>query len=368
MNCADFESEFEQEHIQRIKRLVGGYNININGDPRSGIITRIMLRASETLAREIKNFRIRHPQASYNGAFYRANASLEKQIAATLKAMSMELTNSIQDAMIGAWQLGNEKYDGIVEKYEKGEKIPRALSASMHQLNVTAMDAYISRKINGMNLSSRVWNYIEPNKELLEQYIGSGITIGRSAQKISLDIRDLLNEPKKLFHRVRNESGKLVLSKAAKAYHPGSGTYRSSFKNAMRLAITETNMAYRMAEVERRRQLPFVIGIIVNLSKSHPAPDICDSMAGEYPTNFVFTGWHPHCLCYTTTKLLDKYEFVDYIKTGKINQSKYVSTIPNTALSYITKRLPKIAKMEHKPYWFKENFTLEGSVRQAVIG
>ena len=34
----------------------------------------------------------------------------------------------------------------------------------------------------------------------------------------------------------------LLSVKAAQAFHPGHGVYRSSYKNALRLAATETNM------------------------------------------------------------------------------------------------------------------------------
>lgn len=45
----------------------------------------------------------------------------------------------------------------------------------------------------------------------------------------------------RLYRRVRGADGKLHLSKAAKAYHPSQGVYRSSYKNAMRLTRTECN-------------------------------------------------------------------------------------------------------------------------------
>jgi len=99
-----------------------------------------------------------------------------------------------------------------------------------------------------------------------------------------------LTEPHKLFRRVRVE-GKLVLSKAAKAYPPGSGVYRSSYKNALRLSANETNLAYRLSDFTRRQQMPFVTGIEVHLSASHEIMDMC-FISGQYRI-LTSKGWIP---------------------------------------------------------------------------
>ena len=109
--------------------------------------------------------------------------------------------------------------------------------------------------------------------------------------------------------RVRDKHGNLRLSKAAKAYHPGRGVYRSSYRNALRLTATENNMAYRTADHLRWQQQPFVVGIEIKLSNNHTCKgvigrfvDICDDRAGVYPKDFKFVGWHPHCRCYCVPK------------------------------------------------------------------
>ena len=135
-----------------------------------------------------------------------------------------------------------------------------------------ALDTFLVRTAAGMNLSERVWNLTNGAKDQLELYLSSGISIGRSAAEIAGDIKQYLNEPNRLFRRVRQE-GRLVLSKAARGYHPGAGIYRSSYRNALRLAKNEINMAYRMSDYVRRQELPFVTGIEVHLSASHPRLD-----------------------------------------------------------------------------------------------
>ena len=67
---------------------------------------------------------------------------------------------------------------------------------------------------------------------------------GTPANRLVTDLKQYLKYPDKLFRRVRDEHGQLQLSKRAKEFHPGAGVYRSSYKNARRLAVTETNMEF----------------------------------------------------------------------------------------------------------------------------
>ena len=138
------------------------------------------------------------------------------------------------------------------------------------------------------------------------------------ADEVSRNIRGFLNEPNRLYRRVRGADGVLRLSKNARAYHPGQGVYRSSYKNARRLAVTEVNNAYRKADSDRWQQLDFVIGVRVQLSNNHTyrdhkgrlrtLVDICDDLKGDYPKDFVFTSWHPHCRCIATPILKSRTE------------------------------------------------------------
>jgi hypothetical protein len=169
--------------------------------------------------------------------------------------------------------------------------------------NLHGLEAFQARKTGGMNLSERVWNLTEQFKGEMEMALDVGIGEGRSAAQLSRDVRGYLNEPNRLFRRVQDKWGNLVLSQNAKNYHPGPGVYRSSYKNAIRMTGTETNMAYRTSDHERWNMLDFVVGVEVRLSDNHtlngrPFTDICDYLAGKYPKDFKFIGWHPQCRCY----------------------------------------------------------------------
>ena len=129
---------------------------------------------------------------------------------------------------------------------------------------------------------------------------------GTPANRLVTDLKQYLKYPDKLFGRVRDEHGQLQLSKRAKEFHPGHGVYRSSYKNARRLAVTETNMAYHKADNERWRQLDFVLGYEVQVSgtNSNVCP-LCMELAGKYPKEFEFVGWHPHCRCHAVPIMED---------------------------------------------------------------
>src|SRR3712207_8300978 len=73
----------------------------------------------------------------------------------------------------------------------------------------------------------------------MESALDVGLGEGRDAQQLARDVKQNLKDPNRLFRRVRDKRGNLVLSKAAKAFHPGRGVYRSSVKNAQRLRSEE---------------------------------------------------------------------------------------------------------------------------------
>ena len=157
-----------------------------------------------------------------------------------------------------------------------------------------------------------MWNYTNQFKEEIEAGLDLGIRTGKSADELSRDLRMFLKYPDKLFRMVRDEHGELKLSKNAAAFHPGQGVYRSSYKNARRLAVTECNMAYRSSDHLRWQQMDFVVGIEIEPSDTnHPVPDICDDLKGKYPKDFKWTGWHPHCRCHATPILKSEDEVIE---------------------------------------------------------
>lgn len=233
---------------------------------------------------------------------------LKKKINDLFDDMHERITTLVQNAIAEEWQFSADKYDfWLSEMLDKGELTKEEIEAYIARNNEAiksrreeALQAFRERVESGMNLSDRVWKLTDQFRTELELALDVGISQGKSADAISRDIRQYLNNPDKLFRRVRDKHGNLKLSKAAKAYHPGQGVYRSSYKNALRVARTEVNMAYRSADHENWNAEKMVIGIKISLSNNHtlngkPFFDICDELKGIYPKEFKFTGWHPMC-------------------------------------------------------------------------
>ena len=226
--------------------------------------------------------------------------------------LKSEIEVAIVNSVKSEWSLANDKNDALVRRvFGKGaDSLTPAQQRIYLARNADALEAFIARKTAGLNLSDRVWRYTNAFRSEIEMGLDIGIRSGLPASQMARELKKYLQHPDKLFRRVRDKHGMLKLSKAAAAFHPGRGVYRSSYMNARRLAATETNIAYRTADYERRQSQPMVVGIEVHLSgnhtclgrdgKMHELTDICDDLAGKYPKDFKFTGWHPLCCCFAT--------------------------------------------------------------------
>lgn len=243
----------------------------------------------------------------------------KKQAAQIANGLARQIEGVIIRGTGREWQAACDKNDAFLNSILKTSRLTPEEAAQYQARNLEALQGFQQRKIEGLGLSQRVWRYVGDIKDTLELGIDVGLGEGRSAQQLSRDLRQCLQQPDRLFRRVRDKYGNLQLSKAARLYHPGRGVYRSSAKNAMRLARTEVNMAYRMAEYLRWLQLDFVVGIRIWLSNNHtildskgnpqPLIDICDELTGDYPKTFLFRGWHPQCRCVVTPILSDYDEY-----------------------------------------------------------
>jgi len=338
------ETDFETKHIQSII----AYNRKVEA---------VLNQASKDLAKRISIFKLKNPTAIYKGSFYKINRGLKNKVDTILNKLHKDIKTNIQDGVVSNWDMANLKNNKLVGEWADGIKLGSAdIPTSFNQLNLGALNTFIARTTAGMNLSKRVWNLTKGAKDQVELYLSSGISTGKSASGIARDIKQYLNEPDRLFRRVRQD-GKLVLSKVARGYKPGSGIYRSSYKNALRLTRNEINISYRMSDYVRRQQLPFITGIMVHLSASHNVEDMCDSLTGKYPPGFIWLGWHPNCYCYTTTITLNKKDSLNFMKTGKIAKSNYITKIPKQATTWIKANAKTIAGYKNTPYFIADNFT-----------
>lgn len=226
-----------------------------------------------------------------------------------------------------------------------------------------ALNAFEKRRAKGLNLSTKVWNLAEQDR--LESQLAISIADGTSADELSRQIRNYLNEPHRLYRRVRDQYGELRLSKNAKAYSPGAGVYRSSYKNAARLARNEINLAYKESEQTRWQDLDFVVGYEVKRSTNeYECDDMCEQLKGKYPKTFRFRPWHVNCRCFVVPILMTKDEMRarrnaiingEEIPTGSVNE---VKDVPDNFKKWIDKngaRIEEARDNDKLPYFIRDN-------------
>jgi hypothetical protein len=301
---------------------------------------------------------------------------VKKRVSKLMEGLRDNLTAAIVNGIKAEWTLANNKNSELARTVfgDNVGKLTQEQYRRYFSTNGSARDAFINRKVAGLKLSDRVWNYTDQFKTEIELGLDVGIRSGRSAEDMSRDLRRYLRYPDMLFRRVRDEHGNLQLSKAAEAFHPGRGVYRSSYKNARRLAATETNIAYRTADFERWQQLDFVVGIEIHLSNNHPVPDICDDLQGRYPKDFKFTGWHPHCRCHVTTILKTKEEMAadtQRILNGEEPDGKSVNRVedvPKEFKKWLKDNRERAKRSFSVPYFVKDNMKYVPKGYQSLYG
>lgn len=299
---------------------------------------------------------------------FESNPKLAKQASDVLRRLQAATTAAIKKDIKLEWAKGNEAADRFLATTFGKKVLDDPRFAGWTKRNGDALDAFLKKHTGGMKLSDRVWKTAEQLREEMQLAMSVSMGAGRSSSTISREVRQYLREPDKLFRRVKvgtDADGNPIygLSEAAKAYHPGQGVYRSSYKNAMRIARTETNAAYRSADSERWQQMDFVTGIRIKLSGSHPVPDICDTLQGDYPKDFKFTGWHPQCFCIATPIMVDSDKFIEMqqaILNGETVDvsDQMITDMPENFVKWCEDNKERIAlakKEDRLPYFLSDN-------------
>ena len=295
--------------------------------------------------------------------------SVKKEMQRITEQLASRVTTVIESGSKKQWLFACAKNDGFISSIMDTSKLSKARLKKMQDRNLDALSAFQSRKVEGMNLSQRVWKYVDQYKAQMEFALDVGLGEGRSADELSRDVRQNLREPNRLFRRVRDKRGNLVLSKNARAYHPGQGVYRSSYKNAMRLTRSEINMAYRESDYQRWQQLDFVVGFEIHRSNHEPLCkcDICSKLVGRYPKTFKFKGWHPQCMCYATPILMDEETF-DANELGDLKAALHgteykhlqaknaVSEMPKEFMEWVKDHIEAQKGWSSTPYFIRDNF------------
>lgn len=314
----------------------------------------------------------------------------QKEAARIAADLTKNVQRVIEAGQRSEWLAATYRADEYLAGILDRSKLTAAELQQYEDRNIEGLAAFQGRKVQGLNLSDRVWKCTDQFTGHMELALDVAIGDGRSAQELSRDVRGLLNEPNRLFRRVRDKYGNLRLSKAAAAYHPGRGVYRSSYQNAMRLARTEINMAYKTADWERWQRLDFVVGIRIGLSNNHttlnskgkpvPLNDICDELAGDYPKTFKFVGWHPNCRCVVTPILQSPQEMHQARRErlrAIMNDEAYkaqpsantVTDVPAGFKAHIEAIAERSKGWKSMPFYIRDNFkggTIAGGLSPAI--
>lgn len=317
-----------------------------------------------------------------------------------LRNMYSRVYQAIRTGIQKEWMFASENNDELVKSVFGDSSIEDNHFAKYFLRNREAMDAFFARKTQGLDLSQKVWKYTSQYKGELEGTLDLAIGEGTPANRLASQIQQYLQDPDRWYRRFRvkigeDEDGNPIYGRIwkrrifdpedgiykwinddPKHYHPGQGVYRSSYRNAQRLARSETNIAYRSADFERWQQLDFVVGVEIKLSNNHPEPDICDQLKGIYPKDFKWTGWHPNCRCYmvpvmATDQELD--DMVDRILSGEepgnlsVESSNEVTEAPESFKKWLEdpKTQERMEKAEAKgtlPYFIRDNKDLVNHV------
>lgn len=297
----------------------------------------------------------------------------------------------------------------IVKSFKANEakfgEFSRYTNQAIIEMRNAAKNAFIESRMKpeqGLSLSQKVWNYTQQGKAEFEagmsEILEEGLLSGTSAEELGRKLRSKLKHPDMVYKRYHLKKmtaqgkkdvvewrRKVVDSEGKVRYvkedleKVGRGVYRSSRKNALRLAATEINMAYRYADYVRWNSEPFVVGFRIQLSENHtlngkPFYDMCDELVGVYPKTFKWAGWHPRCRCIATSILVSREEME---KISDLPDDEYrnyrspnlVKKMPKAYDEYVKKEKDRIlASMDRgtSPYWVLDNYK-QGDIRKKFV-
>ena len=315
-------------------------------------------------------------------SFDGASIKMQREVEQLLRRLNSAVTLAIKQGIELEWEQANTECDKMVASIFGKDALSNPKFNAIIDRNEAAMNAFINRAEKGINLSDRIWKSVQQLRAEMEVAMTVAIGEGESASQMSRKVREYLNDPDLMFRRFRykDKSGewKRKWKKRIKDestgkykwidydrddYKTGAGVYKSSAKNAMRVTRTETNIAYRRADNERWKQMNFVLGQRIELSHNHPKKDICDTLQGDYPTDFIFDGWHPQCFCFAVPILVDEEEMVKvneaFLKGETyIPQGKKITDYPQAFKDWVKENAENITAARERgnePYFIRNN-------------
>lgn len=242
---------------------------------------------------------------------------------------------SLEDAADAAWATAWGELTTIwAAARRQGAAIPYGVLAAQHDAVLSGLGAAVAEATSGagqamnadlddlleaaaershpdsLTLSRRLWSLDRASRAGLSDTLLASVAEGRSAYETAQAVERYLGAGAEC---PRWTSSRLRLTKAQIAAGDQTGLRVGSpcdsvgvAYNALRLARTEIQAVHNMAAARAYARSPWVAGVHIRLSSSHPKPDVCDEHAGggpldggAYPAgDQPLPPYHPHCLCY----------------------------------------------------------------------
>lgn len=289
---------------------------------------------------------LKHLDKAFRFADYpQTKAGVEK----LLKKYTKELQTLIISGMEAEYTKGDETQtilgENIVNRCNSALPEDKQIPLDKAKLGIVtsstdlAVKSFTEKRLKNFNLRSVLALQSVKYKDELECAISTALTKGTSARELAKQVTTLFRDHAKFEAQ--------YLEKFGEKLNTGKTMYE-----AMRLARTEINMAYRDAEQSRWGYMPFILGYEIRLSNNHNCKgipkgkfyDICDELEGKYPKDFKWLGWHPNCY-HKNTKILTnngwKY-FYDVLDTDLI-----------CSLNPETKKTEWVHFVARQKYWYK---------------
>lgn len=233
--------------------------------------------------------------------------------------LANELNDTLKQAILIGSTAGTLQYFLISKEVLLKNKIAiEPLLVVQQRTNQRAVEAAMTRRIRGLNLSDRIWNTTKKVNNSLAQIAIDGIRQGIHPVEVAKSMQRYVKAGKKTmvaeYPNMMDRIGDML---------PENLSYE-----ALRLARTEMASAYGEAEKRTAEEAPFSKGIKWSLSNAGVACWVCQNNAetvtdlgkGIYTTSTLPEyPAHPNCLCNLSQVVEDLTDYARRVKEWTIN-------------------------------------------------
>jgi len=318
------------KEIDEIKKAAGDYqkwalaarkqyiNLRLRQDKE---IVNLYIRSADRIAKELRQI----GTTTISGQIQKQHfKELEKSLRAEAELIQKGLTEAFVDYIDSAAKAGVGYTQGaVLNLFDQAGLMTSRIRNLFSRVNKQAVEAIWARTRNGLYLSDRIWEQREKYRSTMRDIIQESVTIGQDAVKTARMLQQYVRFGAMTLARDYPE-----MMKRMKGRIPGNISYE-----ALRLARTEMTAAFGEGAIAAARVAPSYLGMKWVLSKSHPVPDICDTLAtthnfrlglgpGVYPPGDEPPyPAHPNCLCTLVPIHEDPEEFVARLKDWRDDPS-----------------------------------------------